>query len=260
VQVPLAGVGIGVARFSFGELCGRPLGAEDYLGIAAAFHTVLVERVPQLSLNEVNQVRRLITLVDAFYDKRVRLILSAAAPMDELFVPHGAVAEKHADLLGTARYVPDATDEVFAFERTLSRLKEMSAHEYLVRTAGAAERVSTTLMLYESGSVLSPEMALTLFKKYDVDNSGLLELPEVRLLMEDLCEQRKGHRHVIDEEVQSAFALMDADNSGEVSPYEFIEVFANSRLANVKVLQYGDKVPQRARAHPARTGRITRSS
>ena len=66
-------------RRRFGELCGRPLGAEDYLGIAAAFHTVLVERVPQLSLNEVNQVRRLITLVDAFYDKRVRLILSAAA-------------------------------------------------------------------------------------------------------------------------------------------------------------------------------------
>lgn len=114
-QVPRAGANSAVARFTFEQLCARPLGAEDYLGIASVFHTVLVEDVPQLTLNEVNQaragvgghpppappthrsparwqVRRLITLVDAFYDKRVRLIVSAAVPMERLFVPQGETA------------------------------------------------------------------------------------------------------------------------------------------------------------------------
>ena len=47
-----------VARFTFDELCGKPLGAEDYLGLASAFHTILVEGVPRLTLNEINQARR----------------------------------------------------------------------------------------------------------------------------------------------------------------------------------------------------------
>ena len=75
-----------VARFSFSELCGRPLGAEDYLGIAAAFHTVVVESVPQLSLNELNQVRRFITMIDAFYDQHTRLIITAQVAAEDLFV------------------------------------------------------------------------------------------------------------------------------------------------------------------------------
>eukprot|EP00967_Tisochrysis_lutea_P061245 scaffold78458_cov32-Tisochrysis_lutea.AAC.3 len=114
VTVPRAASHAAIARFKFDELCGRPLGAEDYLGIASAFHTVFVEDVPQLTRNDINrvsdkrirflkqlprtavlcpkhpfvrrhsiplrectQVRRLITLVDAFYDKKVRLIVSA---------------------------------------------------------------------------------------------------------------------------------------------------------------------------------------
>ena len=56
VHVPSAGVEAAVARFGFGDLCGKPLGAEDYLGLATAFHTIIVEKAPQLTLNEINQV------------------------------------------------------------------------------------------------------------------------------------------------------------------------------------------------------------
>ena len=57
LDVPMAGVKSKVARFTFAQLCGRPLGAEDYLGLAQAFHTILMDEVPQLGLNEINQVR-----------------------------------------------------------------------------------------------------------------------------------------------------------------------------------------------------------
>lgn len=231
-----------VARFTFNELCGKPLGAEDYIGISAAFHTVVVENVPKLSLNEVNQVRRLITMIDAFYDQHVRLILSAEVPAEALFVPdkrrqknsdaggEGArdpALEAHGDLLGTAKYVPSAQDEVFAFDRTLSRLHEMRSHAYLVRavTPGAgAHALAVTnrvpVVLYEAGSALSASQATELFGTYDVDASGALELPEVRLLLQDLCERRRGHRNVPEDEVRRAFAMMDADGSGEVSVHE----------------------------------------
>ena len=71
----------------------------------------------------------------------------------------------------------------------------------------------------------------------------MLELPEVRLLLEDLCERRKGHRNVLEEEVQQAMALMDKDGNGEVSVFEFRDTFANEHLANVKVLRMGDELP-----------------
>ena len=59
------------------------------------------------------------------------------------------------------------------------------------------------------------------------------------MLLEDLCERRKGHRNVLEEEVQQAVELMDADGNGEISKFEFIAVFANEHLSNVKVLRMG---------------------
>ena len=253
LQVPAAANS--VARFTFNELCGRPLGAEDYLGIASAFHTVIVEDVPALSLNEINQVRRLITMVDAFYDQHVRLILSAAEPAERLFVADRAgkgkeaadqPLDRHGDLLGTSKYVPSAQDEVFAFDRTLSRLREMQSHAYLVRAAteGAGGHAlfsfnRVPVMLYETGSALSPSEARELFTSYDVDASGALEPPEIRLLLQDLCERRRGHRNVSDEELEQAFGEMDTDGNGDVSLSEFTDYLTNRALSNVNVTTFG---------------------
>ena len=75
----------GVARFSFEDLCSRPLGAGDYLKIAEAFHTIILADVPVLAPARRNEAKRLINLIDTLYDKHVRLIVSAEAEPDELW-------------------------------------------------------------------------------------------------------------------------------------------------------------------------------
>lgn len=108
VIVPLAAKG--VARFSFSELCEKPLGAPDYLAIAKAYHTVILSGIPLLPPARRNESKRLVTLIDALYEHKVNLVASADAQPDELS-PEG--------------------DTAFAFERTASRLIEMQSEEYI---------------------------------------------------------------------------------------------------------------------------------
>ncbi|MEM7223522.1 MAG: cell division protein ZapE [Pseudomonadota bacterium] len=108
--IPVARAARGVARFGFEELCANPLGAGDYLAIAERYHTVILADVPSLSENKRNEARRFMTLIDALYEAKVKLVLSAAAPPEKLYpTGHGA----------------------FEFERTVSRLQEMRSSEYL---------------------------------------------------------------------------------------------------------------------------------
>ena len=286
LTVPLAGKSAKVARFTFDDLCGKPLGPADYLGIATTFHTVFLTDVPRLALNDINQVRRLITLVDALYDKHVKLVVSAAASPEEIFDPHdGAKAKSagdgtHGDLIGSAAYVQDAKDEVFAFDRTVSRLNEMQSHEYLIRQRRGSEQhgayvegeLDEPLLLYETSSDLSRDEALQLFKAYDVDASGSLEPPEVKLLLEDLCERRAGHRNVPESVLAEALTMMDTDGNGEVSQFEFLDYFASTKAASLKVLSWGgapaapaapDAEPRgRGSTRPAgmRSGRVSRNA
>jgi cell division protein ZapE len=109
----------GVARFSFDELCARPLGAGDYLRIAAAFHTLIIAGIPVLGSAMRNEARRLINLVDTLYDNRIRLIVSAAAEPVALWTGDGS--------------------EGLDFARTASRLIEMRSDEYW-NVASAAKR------------------------------------------------------------------------------------------------------------------------
>lgn len=102
----------GVARFSFEELCARPLGAQDYLAIARRFHTIFIEDVPIMGLAERNLAKRFINLIDALYDNRNRLVISAAAN------PH-------------ALYQAQSGVEAFEFQRTASRLIEMQSEAYM---------------------------------------------------------------------------------------------------------------------------------
>ena len=108
----------GVARFDFAGLCSKPLGASDYLAIAEAFHTVIVENVPKLSRERHNEARRFITLIDTLYDGAVRLIVSAEALPEDIY--------------------PEGEGGV-AFQRTVSRLNEMQSADYWER-AGLRER------------------------------------------------------------------------------------------------------------------------
>lgn len=109
IVVPRAGEGH--ARFAFDDLCERPLAAADYLQIARRFHTVMIENVPVLGPDRRNAAKRLINLVDALYDCRVKIFASAAAEPKRLW---------------------GGTDgaETFEFARTISRLTEMRSEEY----------------------------------------------------------------------------------------------------------------------------------
>jgi cell division protein ZapE len=110
VHVPQAAMG--VARFSFADLCGKPLGASDYLRIAHEFHTIILGHVPVMDHDRRNEAKRFIILIDTLYDHAVKLIASAQAEPDHLY-------------LATRGY--EATE----FARTASRLIEMRSQSYL---------------------------------------------------------------------------------------------------------------------------------
>ncbi len=108
----------GVARFSFAELCQRPLGAADYIEIAERFHTVLLENIPKLSPSMREEAARFRILIDALYEAKVKLIASADAQPVDLY---------------------PAGDQSFEFERTASRLMEMRSEGYLALPRRDAE-------------------------------------------------------------------------------------------------------------------------
>ena len=107
----------GVARFSFAQLCGQPLGASDYLRIAREFHTIILDRVPVMDHPQRNEAKRFIALIDTLYDNAVKLVASAAAEPSALY-------------LATEGY------EANEFKRTASRLFEMRSNEYLALPHG----------------------------------------------------------------------------------------------------------------------------
>ena len=100
----------GVARFTFEELCARPLGPLDYLTLAANFHTVILEDIPLLTPDRRNEAARFVSLIDALYEARTKLVASAEAEPDRLY--------------------PDG-DGAFEFQRTASRLFEMRSASYI---------------------------------------------------------------------------------------------------------------------------------
>ncbi|XP_062253378.1 AFG1 like ATPase a isoform X1 [Platichthys flesus] len=129
-----------IADCTFEELCDRPLGASDYLEISRLFDTLFIRHVPLLTLNKKTQARRLITLVDALYDHKVRVVILADHPLEDLFVLDGDRGhdESHIlmDDLGLKRdeasslSIFSGDEERFAFQRTVSRLTEMQTEEY----------------------------------------------------------------------------------------------------------------------------------
>lgn len=108
----------GVAVFSFKRLCAEARGASDYLAIARHFHAVIIVGIPKMGPDNRNEAARFVTLIDALYEYRVKLLASAAAMPDALYV---------------------AGDGAFEFERTASRLAEMQSDDYLALGHGPAD-------------------------------------------------------------------------------------------------------------------------
>jgi len=118
-EIPVVHRAPGVAWFDFAVLCGGPRSQNDYLDLAHRFHTIFLSGVPRMGQEMANEARRFTWLVDVCYDHRVKLVIAAAAPADELYVTGQQATE---------------------FARTVSRLVEMRSHEYL---ASAHRRYET---------------------------------------------------------------------------------------------------------------------
>jgi len=102
----------GLAWFDFRELCDGPRGSADYIELARAFNTILISNVVAMAEKDSDVARRFITMVDEFYDRNIKLLVSADAPVDALYKGQRLA---------------------FEFQRTTSRLTEMQSHEYLAR-------------------------------------------------------------------------------------------------------------------------------
>ncbi len=103
---------VGIVWFDFSEICDGPRGAADYIEIARVFHTVLISNVPAMDSGRDDHTKRFMTLIDEFYDRNVKLIISAEAEPEKLY--SGSRLAK-------------------GFKRTISRLQEMGTKEYLSR-------------------------------------------------------------------------------------------------------------------------------
>jgi cell division protein ZapE len=114
----------GVARFSFADLCEKPLAASDYLRLAHDYHTILVDRIPVMDYAERNAAKRFITLIDALYDNAVKLVASAEANPVALYLASDGI-------------------EANEFKRTSSRLIEMGSESYLALPHGRKDSVAS---------------------------------------------------------------------------------------------------------------------
>ncbi len=122
LRVPAAAMG--VARFAFAQLCDQPLGASDYLKLAHEFHTLIIDNIPVMDYPQRNAAKRFIILIDTLYDHAVKLIVSAAAEPQQL-------------------YLAEDGYEAMEFARTASRLIEMRSDSYLALAHGSRASADT---------------------------------------------------------------------------------------------------------------------
>eukprot|EP01065_Artemidia_motanka_P038062 TRINITY_DN46934_c0_g1_i1.p1 TRINITY_DN46934_c0_g1~~TRINITY_DN46934_c0_g1_i1.p1 ORF type:complete len:574 (+),score=190.68 TRINITY_DN46934_c0_g1_i1:84-1805(+) len=145
-EVECRGAADGVCHFDFNELCKEALGPADFGAIARQYHTVCISGIPQMDLNQRTEARRFITLIDELYEKKCKLLCTAAAPPDGVFgggtngmesmLGFGTADLEMSDALKVqdraASSLFSGSDEIFAMGRTVSRLNEMQTKDYLL--------------------------------------------------------------------------------------------------------------------------------
>ena len=112
----------GVARFDFAELCGRPLGASDYIALARRFHTFVIDAIPVMEERRRNEVKRFIALIDTLYERHVKLVASAEAE------PEGFIRRKRpgSARIQAHRVAPDG-DALAGLSRPAARPRRIRA-------------------------------------------------------------------------------------------------------------------------------------
>lgn len=135
----------GIADCEFSELCEQPLGADDYDRMGKLFHTVIVRNIPQMNLKMKSELRRFITFIDMMYDNRVRVVFSARVPIEELFKFDDSEEDESHNQEESRTIIDDlglnasegkklsfitGEDEIFSYDRTVSRIIEMQTNQY----------------------------------------------------------------------------------------------------------------------------------
>jgi len=110
-----------IAWFDFPALCDGPRGKPDYIELARRYHTVMVSNVPRFGAGMADKLRRFVWMIDEFYDRRVKLIVSAGVAAEELIMDADAEDAFQANLNASLK------------ERMVSRLTEMQTHDYLAQ-------------------------------------------------------------------------------------------------------------------------------
>ena len=237
VKIPMACKSKSICMFSFEDLCQKALGAADYLVIGQHFSTVVVHGVPKMTVNEINWLRRFITFVDSMYEWKVRVLLQTNVDSIENIFQVEDDKESYQQ------------DEVFAFDRTYSRLGEMSSTQYLSSQwlGGDNSTVSTTKLDLDPsladqwfqmvGSGLDNNKNSTkddtssdeeryeeLFAQFDSNSDGVLDKDEIKAIMTDAF----GYEPV-DLVVNEMIASVDTDQNGVIDLDEFKTLLAEIR-------------------------------
>lgn len=244
VKIPMACKAKSICMFSFEDLCQKALGAADYLVIGQQFSTVFVYGIPKMTVNEINWLRRFITFVDSVYEWKVRVLLHTnAGSIEEIF----QVEDKESY----------QQDEVFAFDRTRSRLGEMSSTKYLSSqwrgteetttsaTGGGGDGASSTsttklkldlepsladqwfqlvganLDQHDENASSTEEYYQKLFDSFDLDKDRVLDKHEIKALM----TKAFGYEPV-DLVVNEMIASVDTDQDGVIDSKEFCALLA----------------------------------
>ncbi|KAG0721535.1 putative ATPase N2B [Chionoecetes opilio] len=135
----------GVLDSTFEELCDRPLGAVDYIHLCHTFHTLIIRDIPRLTQRSKGQARRFITLIDTLYDHKARVVCTSDAPHTQIFQGQEEVIghpdkdsltlmddlglrASHTETKNMSIFTGE--EEIFAFDRTISRLSQMTTPEY----------------------------------------------------------------------------------------------------------------------------------
>lgn len=191
LRIPAVAYGRRIAMFTFAELCADNLGSSDYIELAKVFNNIFISNIPQLSLSNRNELRRFITLIDALYEGGVTLVALAAAPPTQLLPL--SPDEK-----------ASSYDEVFAFDRTISRLLEMQSQPYVTaskeKRPGEVDAIRQILIgpgaSQSGGSVPTSLKSLhinALWHIYVLDEEkDVIELGDMEVLLLDMAEVRGG--------------------------------------------------------------------